>query len=85
MRHFSNEVGRYKGFFLGCCPPQGTPVRWILRASIVGVRVFTLTRCIASVLPTKHLFGHSGTHGKSKTLLTGPAFSWKDLTRASTL
>ena len=33
---FSNEVGRCRSFFLRCWPPRGTPVRWILRASILG-------------------------------------------------
>ena len=64
-RAFSNEVGRCKRFFLRCWPPWDTPVRWILRAAIVGVGVFTpgAPICVAFivvVLPTKHLFGHCG-------------------------
>jgi hypothetical protein len=29
---FSNEVGRCKSFFLGCWPPRGTPVAYLLKS-----------------------------------------------------
>jgi hypothetical protein len=39
----ASVVGRCKSFFLVCWPPRDTHVPYLLKTSIIGVRVFTLT------------------------------------------